>query len=253
MRAPRSAFGLPFRKPLLGRAVALLVGLSASLPGVAAAQQAAIVETFATDVIGTPPANFSTPVGFWTIGTVDGAKPLLFEDGTQWKSQSASLLADQAKALYGDRWSEFIDDTAETAYYPTAVYKNVENFTGGKITMHFMVIGGDVDQDVAIIFGYQENGDYFALRSDTQENNMLLYQWIQGQANSLQRTPNVPTSFAQWHEQTLLVQGTQIAGYLDGRKYMDATLAIPVSGRVGVWAKTDCVALINSFSVEPAQ
>jgi hypothetical protein len=34
---------------------------------------------------------------------------------------------------------------------------------------------------------------------------------------------------------------------------MDATLPIPVSGRVGVWTKTDTVALIDSFSVEPAQ
>jgi hypothetical protein len=133
-----------------------------------------------------------------------------------------------------------------------AVYKNVENFSNGMITMRFMIIGGDVDQDIAIMFNYQENGDYIALRSDTQENNMLLYQWIQGQPYSLKRTPNVPTSFAQWHDQTLVINGVQLEGYLDGRKYMDATLQAPVSGRIGVWAKTDTVALIDSFTVQPA-
>jgi hypothetical protein len=55
------------------------------------------------------------------------------------------------------------------------------------------------------------------------------------------------------HEQTLLVQGNQIAGYLDGRKWMDATLPTAVSGRVGVWTKTDSVVLVDSFTVEPAQ
>jgi hypothetical protein len=244
-----SRLSLTLRGALLG-----LVALSASLPGVvpAQAQSAPIVEDFTRDTVGRAPASFSTPVGFWSIGTIDGVKPMLFEDGTQWKSPSGGMLADQAKALYGDRWAEFIDDLSETAYYPTAVYNGVENFTSGKITMRFMIIGGDVDQDVAILFGYQPNGDYYALRSDTQENNMLLYQWIQGQPNSLKRTPNVPTSFAQWHDQTLLVQGTQMAGYLDGQKFMDYTLSAPLSGRVGVWTKTDTVALIDSFIVEPA-
>jgi hypothetical protein len=242
---------VPISRFTRGAVIAVMAVVS-SLPGQAAAQPAPIVEDFTHDTVGTPPAAFSTPVGFWTIGTVDGKKPLLFEDGTQWKSGSGNMLADQAKALYGDRWAEFIDDLSETAYYPFAVYNNVDNFTRGKITMRFSVIGGDVDQDIAIMFNYQPNGDYIALRSDTQENNMLLYSFVQGQAASLRRTANVPTAFAQWHEQTLVMNGTQLSGFLDGQKYMDATLDAPVSGRVGVWAKTDTVALIDSFTVEPA-
>jgi hypothetical protein len=115
-----------------------------------------------------------------------------------------------------------------------------------------MIIGGDVDQDIGIMFNYQQNGDYIALRSDTQENNMLLYQWVQGQPFSLKRSRNVPTSFAQWHDQSLVVYGTQLSGFLDGQKYMDADLQAPLSGRVGVWAKTDTVALVDAFLVEPA-
>src|SRR5262245_3892694 len=109
---------------LLRAAVAALVAVAAGLPGFAGAQPTAqsVVEDFTSDVIGQSPATFSTPVGFWSIGTVDGQKPLLFEDGTQWKSGSANLLADQARAVYGDRWAEFIDDLPESAYYPTAVY-----------------------------------------------------------------------------------------------------------------------------------
>jgi hypothetical protein len=231
--------------------VLALATLALGLPAGVGAQAAPTAEDFTGDTIGTAPVNFTTPVGFWSIGTVDGFKPLLFEDGTQWRNGSAGLLADQAKALYGDRWAEFIDDLSETSYYPTAIYNNVDNFTDGKITMRFMVIGGDVDQDIAILFNYQPSGDYIALRSDTIENNMLLYAFRKGEASSLKRVPSVPTSFAQWHDQTLLVSGNQLAGYLDGRKYLEATLDGPISGRVGVWSKSDTVVLIDSFAVEP--
>jgi len=230
-----------------------IVALAGSLPGAAAAQQApeAVFEDFTQDTVGASPLAFETPVGFWSVGTVDGVKPLLFEDGRQFKSGSANLLADQAKALYGDRWAEFVDDLSETAYYPIAVFKRLENFSNGRITMRFMIIGGDVDQDIAIMFNYKTNGDYIAIRSDTQENNMLLYQWIQGQPTSLKRTRDVPTSFGEWHDQTLVVYGTQMSAFLDGKKYMDADLPEPVSGRIGVWAKTDTVALIDALVVEP--
>jgi hypothetical protein len=235
------------RGPLLA-----LVLLASSMPGLAGAQTATYVEDFTRETIGTAPLSFSTPVGYWSVATLDGAKPILFEDGTQWNKGTATSIADQAKALYGDRWNEFVDDLAETGYFPQAIYKPVENFTNGLITMRFMIIGGDVDQDVGIMFDYKPNGDYYALRSDTNENNMLLYQWILGQPTSRNRVRNVPTAFAQWHDQQLYINGTQLEGYLDGQKFMEHTLTEPVSGRVGVWAKADTVALIDYFVVQPS-
>ncbi|HEV7664807.1 MAG TPA: hypothetical protein VGQ62_14825, partial [Chloroflexota bacterium] len=84
-------------------------------PNLAHAQAAPLVDDFSTDRVGTAPKNFSTPIGFWTIGTVDGSKPVLFEDGTQWATANhGNILADQAKALYGDRWAEFVEDLPET-------------------------------------------------------------------------------------------------------------------------------------------
>jgi hypothetical protein len=225
--------------------------IASSSPGLAETAGDPVFEDFSQDVIGSSPSRWSTPVGFWSVGTVDGTKPLLFEDGRQLASGGAGMLADQAKALYGDRWAEFIDDLSETAYYPIAVFNDVENFTHGRITLRFMIIGGDVDQDIAIMFNYQTNGDYIAIRSDTQENNMLLYQWVQGQPFALKRARDVPTSFAQWHDQQLVASGTQISAFLDGKKYMDYDLPQPVSGKVGVWAKTDTVALVDAFLVEP--
>jgi hypothetical protein len=223
---------------------------------VRAQSSSAIVEDFTEEQLGAAPTSFSTPTGFWSIGTngVD-TKPVLFEDGTQWQgSQIANTLASQARALYGDRWNEFIDDLPGTAYFPIAVFNKVPSFSGGTITARLATVGGDIDQDAGIVFNYQPNGDMMAIRMDSLENNLKLYQWVQGQPTVLKLAENVPTAMARWHDLSVSVSngGTHVAGSLDGVTFLDADLDSPVSGQVGAWAKTDTVLLIDSFIVDPA-
>ena len=221
-----------------------------------AAQQTApptpTVEDFSRDTIGGDPTSFSTLTGFWSIAAGDGGKPALLEDGRSWEGSTLSnALADQARSLYGERWAEFIDDLQETGYFPITVFNGVENFSSGSLSMRFRVLGGNIDQDCGILFDYQTNGDYFALRSDTQENNMLLYRWVQGQPIPIKRVANVPTTFREWHEQTLFVSGRRVAGYLDGTQWLQVDLDAPVTGKVGLWSKTDTLVMFDSFTVEP--
>jgi hypothetical protein len=226
--------------------------LIASSPGPGLAQPSPISEDFSGETVGSAPASFRPQAGFWNIDSQDG-RPVLVEDGSQWQGSSlANSLADQAHAIYGDRWAEFIDDLAETAYFPLAVYGRVENFSNGTLSMRFKVLGGNLDQDAGLAFNIQPNGDFMALRSDTQENNLLLYQWVQGQAMPLKRVELVPTTLGEWHEQTLVVSGNHLSGLLDGKVYLDATLDAPVSGQVGLWSKTDTLVLFDRFSVTPA-
>jgi hypothetical protein len=225
--------------------------------GPARAQSASvIVEDFTEERLGAAPTSFSTPTGFWSIGTngVD-SKPVLFEDGTQWQgSQTANTLSSQARALYGDRWNEFIDDLPGTAYFPIALFNKAPNFTGGTVAARLATVGGDIDQDAGIVFNYQPNGDMMAIRLDSLENNMKLYQWVQGQPSVLKLAENVPTAMARWHDLAVAVSngGMHVDGSLDGFKFIDADLATPVSGQVGVWAKTDTVVLFDSFTVDPS-
>jgi hypothetical protein len=226
--------------------------LIASSPGSSLAQPAALSEDFTAETVGGAPASFRPQAGFWNIASQDG-RPVLVEDGTQWQGSGlANSLADQARAIYGDRWAEFIDDLAETAYFPLAIFGRVENFSNGTLSTRFKMLGGNLDQDAGLAFNIQPNGDFMALRSDTQENNLLLYQWVQGQAMPLKRVELVPTTLGEWHEQTLVVSGTHVSGLLDGKVYLDATLDAPVSGQVGLWSKSDTIVLFDHFSITPA-
>ena len=238
--------------------VALLVcalGLSLAVPGPAAAQTAPVTEDFTRETVGTYPSTFSTPVGFWSIATNgQDSKPLLFEDGTQWNgSQTATNFANQAQAVYGSRWNEFIDDLPGTAYFPIAIFNSVPNFTEGTITARLATVGGNLDQDAGVMFNYQPNGDMMAIRMDALENNFKLYQWVNGQPTVLKLATNVPTAMARWHDISVVVTngGTHVSGILDGVKFVDADLDTPVSGGVGAWAKSDTVVLYDSFSVDP--
>jgi len=246
--------GFTTRDVCVAVTVVALVGVSATPSGAQSAS--AIVEDFTEERLGTAPVSFSTPTGFWSIGTngVD-SKPVLFEDGTQWQgSQTANTLSSQARALYGDRWNEFIDDLPGTAYFPIALFNKVPSFTGGTITARLATVGGDIDQDAGIVFNYQPNGDMMAIRMDSLENNMKLYQWIQGQPSVLKLAENVPTAMARWHDLSISVSngGAHVQGSLDGFQFIDADIATPVSGQVGAWAKTDTVVLFDSFVVEPS-
>src|SRR5438105_8369053 len=240
--------------------IALAAGVAAALltsstPATVAAQtNGPIVEDFTNDSVGAYPTTFTTPVGFWSIGTngVD-SKPVLFEDGTQWQgSQTANTLSSQARALYGDRWNEFIDDLAGTAYFPIALFNKVPSFTSGTVTARLATVGGDIDQDAGVVFNYQPNGDMMAVRLDSLENNMKLYQWVQGQPSVLKLAEKVPAAMARWHDVSVTVSngGTHVSGSLDGQKFVDADVDTPISGQVGAWAKSDTVVLFDSFSVE---
>ena len=45
------------------------------------------------------------------------------------------------------------------------------------------------------------------------------------------------------------VQGTRLEGYLNGKRLLDYVLPEAVTGKVGVWSKTDSVSLFDDFTV----
>jgi hypothetical protein len=134
-----------------------------------------------------------------------------------------------------------------------ALFNGVSNFTQGTIEAEFAIVGGDLDTDSGIVFDYQPNGDYLALREDADEGQLILFSVLQGQQSNLAVIDNVPAELARWHRLKLTVApgGTHITGSFDDQRLLDSDIGSPVSGQVGTIAKTDTVVLFNSFSVDP--
>ena len=89
------------------------------------------------------------------------------------QGQASAGLADKARALYGDRYAEFLDRVQAFAYYPYAVLKEVADFRDGEISMRFEGLSGRIDQGAGILFDLKLNGDYLTLRANCLENNLV--------------------------------------------------------------------------------
>jgi hypothetical protein len=227
--------------------IALAVGFTALAPPGFAAQPTPIDLT--AETVGAEPKALVPVVGIWRIGDENGKK-VLEVDGRQWKEgQSSASIADKARALYGERYAEFLDRVQAYAYFPYVVAPNVENFTDGEITVRFEGLSGRIDQGAGILFNLKPNGDYLTIRANCLENNLVLWKFEKGKRSSVNWVRNTPTASHHWHDLKVRISGTKIEGYLDGKRYLEHTLAQPVSGRIGLWSKADSHMFFSDYTV----
>jgi hypothetical protein len=217
-----------------------------SLPSFAAEP---IKVDLSNETVGAEPKLLVPVVGFWRIEE-DAGKKVLTVDGRQWKEgQSSAGIADKARALYGERYAEFLDRVQAYAYYPYVVTPKIDNFTNGEISVRFEGLSGRVDQGAGILFNLKPNGDYLTVRANCLENNIVLWKFENGKRSSVKWVRNTPTATRQWHDLKVRVNGTKVEGYLDGKLYLEHTLAQPVSGRVGLWSKADSHMYFADYTV----
>lgn len=214
------------------------------------ATPAAVHVSVAGDRIGSEPSSFIPMVGNWVVADEGGTK-VVRVDGRVWKrGQPAGGLADKARAIYGAKHEAFIDNVTAFAYFPIAVAKGVDNFTDGDISVKFMMIGGTLDRCAGILFDVQPNGDYLAFRFNGTEDNAVLWTFNSGKRAFVKRaTESFPLELGTWHDLRVSIKGTAFTGYLDGKPVLEYTLQAPVSGKVGLWSKTDSMSEFTDFVV----
>ena len=234
----------------MGPMIATALGLAALAVPVLAAEPTTI--DFSNETVGAEPKSLLPVVGFWRIEN-DSGKKVLAVDGRQWKEgQSSAGIADKARALYGERYAEFLDRVQVYAYFPYVVAPKVENFTDGEITVRFEGLSGRIDQGAGILFNLKPNGDYLTIRANCLENNLVLWKFENGKRSSVKWVRNTPTATRQWHDLKVRISGTTVEGYLDGKLYLEHTLAQPVSGRIGLWSKADSHMYFTDYTVTAA-
>src|SRR3954453_9419659 len=196
-------------------AIISVVGLAA-FPFPLTAQQATKID-FNDETVGAEPKSLVPIVGTWRIESEKG-NTVLAVDGRQWKEgQSSAGIADKAKALYGERYAEFLDRVQAFAYFPYVVAKDVADFRNGEIAVRFEGISGRIDQGAGILFNLKPNGDYLTVRANPLENNLVLGKFEKGKRSSVKWIRNPPTPTRQWHDLKVRISGTQVEGYLDGK------------------------------------
>jgi hypothetical protein len=243
--------------------------------GIAAAE---IRVDLSKEVVGRPPATFEPMVGTWVIAQ-DGADKVVMVDGRPWveaKDNPTRLLIEGARRLYGTSNEELMDNARQFAYYPVAILKGVNSFTNGTISVKFKTIAGQSDRCSGILFNVKQNGDWLAIRYNDTENNIVLWEFHNGLRRSVKRGPEGTWMLdrAAWHELTMTVDGAEIKTWVDGQDAFQYTLGSapgpgrgggppnpdlvpannpvlqpPVSGRIGLWSKTDSTSYFKDYVV----
>ena len=229
--------------------------------------------------VGKPPSTFEPMVGTWIVQQ-DGADKVIGVDGRPWvasKDNPTKLLIESARRLYGTSNEELMDNAKQFAYYPVAVLKSVNTFSNGTISVKFKTIAGDSDRASGILFNVKPNGDWLAVRYNDTENNVALWEFHNGIRRNVRfsdRSKPFMLDRAAWHELKLEVDNASLKTYLDGALALEYTLGSqpgpgrnntsphpdlfpennpvlrpPVSGRIGLWAKTDSSSYFKDYVV----
>lgn len=229
----------------------ILALLLAALAAPQAFAAPAAVQGFDAETVGAEPKSFAAAVGNWVV-VDDGGDKRLSVNGTKWVSgQSSAGLADKARALYGERYAEFLDNVQAYAYFPIAVMNEVADFREGTITVRFKGVAGRIDQAAGILFDVKPNGDYLTLRANALEDNLVLFKYEKGSRASVEWVRSTPTPAGPWHTLKVAVDGRRIGGSLDGKALLAHAWREPIAGRVGLWSKADSVVYIDDLIVRP--
>ena len=247
---------------------------------IAALRAADIKVDLSKETVGRPPAPFEPMVGSWLVAQ-DGADKVIMIDGRPWvasKDNPTKLLVETARKLYGTNNEELMDNAKQFAYFPVAVLRSVDTFSNGTISVKFKTIAGDADRASGILFNVKPNGDWLAVRYNDTENNVALWEFHNGMRRNMKfnREKKFMLDRAAWHELKLTIDGADLKTWLDGEMALEYTLGSmpgpgrngappnpdlipannpvlrpPVSGKVGLWAKTDSTSYFKDYVVSP--
>lgn len=204
---------------------------------------------FNSGVFAAQSKDFSAFVGRWHIDR-DGKNLVYAVDGRKWEQGlMAEGIAQKAKALYGKRYAEFLDNLEAYKYFPLSIYKDVKNFTNGTITVSFKAISGKIDQGAGIAFNIKPNGDYLVIRANPLERNLVLFKMEKGKRSSVQWVRSIPHKSKVWHTLKIVIKGTTVEGWLNGKKHIVYKHKEKVSGKIGLWSKADSYVFFDDFMV----
>jgi len=142
--------------------------------------------------------------------------------------------------------------------FPLAVYEKV-SFTNGSLSVRFKPMSGARDQAAGLVWRYKDRDNYYIVRANALEENVVLYKVESGKRISLEPkgTPSktygvkhkVPKQA--WSTLKISFDGPRFEVYFDGNKIMeveDATFT--TAGKAGLWTKADSVTYFDDFQIE---
>jgi hypothetical protein len=141
--------------------------------------------------------------------------------------------------------------------FPLAIWDRVA-ILNGSVSVAFKTVDGAVDQAAGIVWRYQDPNNYYIVRANALENNVVLYKVENGVRLSIAPKGLPSRSYGvkhdiprgQWNTLRIEFQGGSFVVFLNGERLFDAEdQAITNAGKTGLWTKADSVTYFDEFTV----
>jgi len=188
--------------------------------------------------------GFHVPVGDWRMAEEDGA-PVVLQDGSTWSAPVATGVSRLMGRFMGPRYQAFLDSIEAYFHFPLAVAK--ESFARDRsLRLKVKPVSGVIDQAAGVAFGVQNAGNYYVLRINALEDNVILFRFVNNRRLQLAEAIT-PVRSGEWRELGVGVRGREIVCLLDGIEVFRHEAGTPVEGYAGLWTKADSVAMFGEL------
>ena len=188
----------------------------------------------------------SAPSG-WTIAKTDGGA------APQWE-----IVADSTSSAGGRVLAQLSED-GTSGRFPLAIHPGAA-LGNGAVSVRFKPVSGSVDRAAGLVWRYRDENNYYLVRANALEDNVVLYKVEDGRRTSLAPVDKPgeygveqPVPAGRWSTLRVAFMGPRFVVSLDGKALFeveDSSFAEP--GRVGLWTKADSVTYFDAFELLPA-
>ena len=145
----------------------------------------------------------------------------------------------------------------KTSYrFPLAIADD-GSFRDLDLSVKFKPISGEVDQAAGLVWRLKDANNYYIVRANALENNVVLYKVengkrtdlpLKGEGRTYGKKSSVPR--AQWSELRIVAAGNRFEVFLNGQKlYEVEDSTFTEAGKVGLWTKADSVTYFDDLRV----
>lgn len=183
-----------------------------------------------------------------------GQPPKGFEFGHTAKTGAPGRWVVQSEG--NNRYLAQADADSTRARFPVAVVNDI-NVADVDLSVRFRPVSGRVDQAAGLVWRFQNEDNYYIVRANALENNVVLYKVekgrrtdlpVKGEGRTYGKPAQVPSG--QWSTLRVVAAGPRFEVYFNGSKLYeveDATFS--QAGKVGVWTKADSVTQFDDLTV----
>jgi hypothetical protein len=148
-------------------------------------------------------------------------------------------------------------DADKTGYrFPICVYDGL-SAKDADISVKIKAISGREDQGGGIVWRYRDKDNYYIVRANALEDNVVLYKVLNGKREDLPlkgegrtygKKTKVPSG--QWNTLRVTARGNLFTVYFNGTKLYEAEDGtFTGAGKVGLWTKADSVIHFDDLQV----